>query len=123
MSSLLKGWFAEGRIHWLLEAEGLSAIELCDQILKIIREFGIDIHNTVGQGYGAATVMSGRCRGVQSLFGKDVPNAIYFHCYCHRLNLVIVACCLSAPAAARFIALLQDLYVFISSSIPHKKFI
>ena len=104
------------------ETDGLSAIKLCDQIIKILHEFGVDIQNTAGQGYDGASVMSGRCRGVQSLFRQTVPHAIYVHCYCHRLNLVIVDCCSSVPAAARFFALLQDLYVFISSSIPHKKF-
>ena len=101
------------------ETDGLSALKQCDQIIKILHEFGVDIQSTAGQGYDGASVMSGRCRGVQFLFRQAVPLAIYVHCYYHRLNLVIVDCCSGVPAAARLFALLQDLYVFISSSIPH----
>ena len=99
------------------ETHGLSAIRICDQIIKILHEFGVDIQNTAGQGYDGVSVMSGRCRGVQSLFRQTVQHAIYVHYYCHRLNLVIVDCCSSVHSAARFFALLQDLYVFNSSSI------
>ena len=68
-----------------------------------------DIQNAAGQGYYGASVMSGRCHGVQSLFRQAVVHAIYVHCHYHRLNLVMEDCCSGVPAAARFFALLQDL--------------
>ena len=97
-----------------------EVVELCDQIIKNLHEFGIDFQNTAAQGYDGASVMPGRYHGVQSLFRKPEPHAIYVQCYCHRLNLVIVDCCSGVPAAARFFTLLQDLHVFISSSISHQ---
>ena len=67
--------------------------------------------------------MSGCRRGVQKLYTEQVPHALYMHCYAHRLNLVIVECCNSVDPARHFFTLLQDLYVFVSSSVVHTKFV
>ena len=44
---------------------------------------------------------------------------VYVHCFAHRLNLVLVDSCKSISAAADFFSLLETLYTYISSSIPH----
>ena len=63
------------------------------------------------QNYDGASVMSGHLSGVQAQIRKLTTKALYFHCYCHRLNLVIVDCIKSVPAAAEFFVLLEALYV------------
>ena len=51
------------------------------------------------------------------------PKAIYIHCCAHRLNLVLVDTCKSVATVSDFFSLLEALYVFISSSIPHSLFV
>ena len=55
------------------------------------------------------------------MFQKDVPQAIYIHCFNHRLNLVLVDCCHRIGKIAEFFVALEQLYVFFSGSIPHQK--
>ena len=70
----------------------------------------------VSQGYDGASVMSGRCSGVQKKIKEVAPQAIYIHCYAHTLNLVLVDAVKSIQCASEFFALLEMLYVFLSSS-------
>lgn len=67
--------------------------------------------------------MSGKQNGVKSIFQQHVPQALYTHCFIHRLNLVIVDACENIPEIETFIALLQQLYNFVSRSTVHTKFI
>ena len=48
---------------------------------------------------------------------------MYIHCYAHILNLVLVDSVKSVPAASDFFALLEALYVFVSSSKVHVLFL
>ena len=45
--------------------------------------------------------------------------AIYVHCYAHCLNLVLVDSTKCVPEASEFFALLEMLYVFMSTSKAH----
>ena len=63
--------------------------------------------------------MSGRCSGVQQRVMEIVPQAIYIHCFAHVLNLVLVDCSKNVSYAVEFFAVLQSLYVFVSSSKAH----
>ena len=67
--------------------------------------------------------MSGRCSGVQQRIRAVAPMAVYVHCYAHCLNLVLVDSTKSVPEAAEFFALLEILYVFMSSSKAHTLYI
>ena len=49
------------------------------------------------------------------------PSAIYINCHAHQLNLVLVDTCHTVPHALNF-SLLERVYVFISSSVPHSIF-
>lgn len=63
--------------------------------------------------------MSGSLTGVRTRILEDNPKAVYIHCHAHQLNLVLVDCCRSLSYASDFFALLESLYVFMSSSVPH----
>ena len=101
----------------LLTAEGLSTL-----LLKILEENKLDPKQIVSQGYDGATVMSGRCNGVQKRIQEVAPKARYVHCYAHNLNLALIDCVKIDNDASEFFALLQSLYVFISSSKAHTIF-
>uniref|UniRef100_H3AMU4 DUF4371 domain-containing protein n=1 Tax=Latimeria chalumnae TaxID=7897 RepID=H3AMU4_LATCH len=67
--------------------------------------------------------MSGCNQGVQEKFRKEVPQAVYVHCYAHRLNLVLVDCVRNVQTAAEFFATIQMVYNFFSRSVVHDLFI
>jgi len=67
--------------------------------------------------------MRGYINGVQTIFKKEVPQAYYMHCANHRLNLVLVDIAKNNEEADVFFTLVKDLYVFVSGSNIHIKFI
>ena len=76
----------------------------------------------VSQGYDGASVMSGCCSGVQQRIRELVPKTIYIHCHAHCLNLVLVDCVKKNAHTFEFFALVQSLYVFMSSTKAHAIF-
>ena len=74
----------------------------------------------VSQGtYDGASVMSGRCSGVQQHIRELNPQAIYIHCHVHCLNMVLVDCIKSNSAASEFFVVVQSLYTFLSTRKAH----
>ena len=51
---------------------------------------GLDIRDIRGQGYDGCSAMSGCYKGVQAEVKAMVPQALYFHCASHCLNLALV---------------------------------
>jgi small basic protein len=43
----------------------------------------------IAQTYDGAVVMASQHAGVQAKIREQYPNAIFVHCYVHRLNLVL----------------------------------
>ncbi|XP_011407653.1 PREDICTED: zinc finger MYM-type protein 1-like [Amphimedon queenslandica] len=99
--------------------EELNAAALTTYIYQALKTINLSISNCVSQCYNGAAVMSGPFTGVCSRILEDNPQSIYIHCYAHQLNLTLVDCCHSLPHASNFFALLESLYVFMSSSVPH----
>lgn len=104
-------------------ADGLDADSLFASIKQTLSRCGIDLNCCVGQCYDGAAVMSGCNNGVQELFRREVPQAVYIHCHAHRLNLVLVDCVHNVDAAAEFFETLQTLYKFFSGSVVHDLFL
>ena len=111
--------------HFLtyVEATALDADSLSAFILDALRKNQLDPECIVSQGYDGASVMSGRCAGVQQKICEVVPHAAYVHCYAHCLNLVLVDSTKSISEASDFFSLMETLYVFLSRSITHAIFL
>ena len=60
--------------------------------------------------------MRGEFAGLQKLIRNDCPNAIYVHCWCHRLNLVVVDLASCNDIIEHFFGVVQDVYVYASGS-------
>jgi len=88
----------------------LNAQALFNYIKCKLFNFSIDINNCVAQTSDGAAVMSGKVNGVQTIFQRQVPQAIYTHCYNHRLNFVVVDICKNIPEVKMFFILLQQIY-------------
>lgn len=104
-------------------AEGLNAPALLVKIKETLSQCNIDKQDCIGQCYDGASVMSGCNNGVQQLFRREVPGAVYVHCYAHRLNLALVDCVRGVQSVAEFFVALQMLYKFFATSVVHDLFI
>lgn len=95
--SIIVKYYLNGKINerflGYTAADNLDAASLFNYMKERLSVCGINIQNCVGQTYDGASVMRGQNKGVQALFRNQVPQAIYVHCFNHRLNLVIVDVC------------------------------
>ena len=106
-----------------VEAKRMDAEALATYIINTLQQHGLDPSKIVSQGYDGASVMSGHCTGVQQRVKQVAPRALYVHCYAHCLNLVLVDTTKTVPQASEFFALMETLYVFISTSKAHTVYI
>lgn len=61
--------------------------------------------------------MSGKHAGVQALLREQyILNAIYVHCYAHRLNLVICDVTKSVPYLSEFYSIIRKIHSYFSAS-------
>ncbi len=67
--------------------------------------------------------MSGRHSGVAARIKAKTNHAFYVHCNAHCLNLVLVDSTKSVPESETFFSLLQKLYVYMSGSYVHQKWL
>ena len=116
-----------GTIHehflTMVEVSSLTAESLTRYILETLKKHSLDPKHIVSQAYDGASVMSGRCVGVQERVREFAPYALYIHCYAHNLNLALVDCVQGVADASEFFSLLQSLYVFMSTTKAHALFI
>ena len=106
-----------------VEAASLDAESLSTYLLDTLYKLNLDPKNIVCQGYDGASVMSGKCSGVQQRIRQVAPHAIYMHCYAHNLNLALVDCVKGNAHASEFFSLVQALHVFLSSSKAYNIYI
>ena len=64
------------RFLTFVEAQSLNAESLSTYILDTLRHYGLDPACIVSQGYDGASVMSGRCKGVQQRIREVAPHVI-----------------------------------------------
>lgn len=127
-TSFVLRYFYNGVVHEsFLEfevAEHLDAAALSDKIIFFLEKHGLEYKkNLVGQGYDGAAVMRGAHAGVQAKIKEVAKHAFYVHCSAHCLNLVIVDAVKSVADAGNFFSLLERLYVFMSGSYVHNKWL
>lgn len=126
--SLVLRYYYNGAVHESFldfqQATRLDAEGLKDKIIHCLERYGLEYRsNLVGQGYDGASVMSGRHSGVAARIKSDAKHAVYVHCNAHCLNLVLVDTVKAVPEADCFFALLQKLYVYMSGSYVHQKWL
>ncbi|XP_076315943.1 zinc finger MYM-type protein 1-like [Tachypleus tridentatus] len=104
-------------------AEGLDANPLLKKIMATLAKCGIDHNACIGQCYDGAAVMSGHISDVQERFRREVSQAVYVHCYSHRLTIVLVDCVPNVQTVAEFFVTIQKLYKLFSTSVVHEEFL
>lgn len=101
----------------------LDAANFANYIKTVLDENNILLSKCIAQGYDGAAVMSGHLGGVQNHIKSIVPQAVYIHCFNHKLNLVVVDCFKHLKESANFFSNLEKLYTFMSNSTIHPPFL
>ena len=89
--------------------------DLASTILTQLSQLGLNLEHMRGQGYGGASNMSGKYRGVQARVKELCPLAMYTHCCNHVLNLVISTSS-QLPVIRNAMATISDVCVFLPRS-------
>jgi len=126
--SLVVRYYYNGAVHESFldfqHAQHLDAKGLSEMIIQCLERYGLQYkENLVGQGYDGASVMSGKHTGVAARIKTEAKHAFYVHCNAHCLNLVLVDTVKSVPEADCFFSLLEKLYVYMSGSYVHQKWL
>lgn len=126
--SLVVRYYYNGAVHESFldfkHAQHLDAKGLSDMIIQCLESYGLEYKsNLVGQGYDGASVMSGKHSGVAARIKTEAKHAFYVHCNAHCLNLVLVDTVKSVPEADCFFSLLEKIYVYMSGSYVHQKWL
>ena len=95
--------------------ESVRGEDIFREIKAFIANCGLDIKMCRGQGYDGAGAMAGALKGCQARLKAEVPQAVYYHCSSHQLNLAISKAC-SVPEIQRMISSLKALGVFFKYS-------
>ena len=77
------------------------ASAIAQYVLGILQKFN-SVEKLVAQTCDEASVMSSELNGVQAKIKKDVPEAMFLHCYAHKLNLVLLHLAKCMPECKAF---------------------
>jgi hypothetical protein len=103
----------------LLDIEHASkadASSLFTNLTDLLKKHDIPIENIRGQGYDGCSSMSGKYTGLQAKVKDNCPHAYFVHCFCHRMNLVVVDTCSKNVTTRNFFGVVEKLYAFIEGS-------
>ena len=65
----------------------LSGNAIGEALLHIVKCLQLDLTKCIGQGYDGASSMAGQRAGAAARFEVEAPDAHYYHCAMHCLNL------------------------------------
>ena len=83
-------------------------------INDIIIRFYLNKENIRGQSYDGAANMAGHINGVAQRILQDVPQAVFVHCYAHRINLVLQDVCKQVRLMNDAQDLVKEIYNYIN---------
>ena len=92
-----------------------SAVAIARLVVAQLIELGC-LKKLVAQSYDGAAVMSGELNGVQAKVKESAPDAIFIHCFAHRLNLVLIQATSRICKCKIFFSTLGGLSSFFTSS-------
>ena len=91
------------------------ASAIAKYVLERLDDFNC-MEKLVAQTYDGASVMSSELNGVQAKIKEKVPEAMFTHCYAHKLNLVLLHSAKCIPECKTFFKTLEGLSAFFSKS-------
>lgn len=94
---------------------------LFNELVNVLKKYGLNIDDIMGQGYDNGSNMKGKNQGVQRRLLDISPRAFYTSCECHNLNLVLCDMSSSCPRAISFFGVVQRIYSLFASSTKRWK--
>ncbi|KAK7909674.1 hypothetical protein WMY93_014358 [Mugilogobius chulae] len=91
------------------------AAAISEYILRVLEKHKC-VEKLVAQTYDGAAVMASELNGVQAKIKEKVPEAIFTHCYAHKLNLVLLHSAKCIPECKVFFKTVEGLGAFFSKS-------
>ena len=91
------------------------ASAIAQYVLGILQKFN-SVEKLVAPTYDGASVMSSELNGVQAKRKEDVPEAMFLHCYAHKLNLVLLHSAKCMPERKAFFITLEGLSALFSKT-------
>ncbi|CAF4437051.1 unnamed protein product [Rotaria magnacalcarata] len=76
-----------------IETVSCTGESISNIILDYLRAYNLPFDNCIGQAYDGASNMAGIYRGCQALIKQKCPDADYYHCSNHCLNLALIDSC------------------------------
>ncbi|CAF3185474.1 unnamed protein product, partial [Rotaria sp. Silwood2] len=111
-SSLFKEYFLG-----FIKLDKFDAQTLTNEIVKFLSSLNINLKDCIALCFDGASVMSGNNAGIQALLRQQyIPNAIYVHCYAHKLNLVICDVTSAVPYLSEFYSIINKVYTYFHTS-------
>ncbi|KAL2971791.1 hypothetical protein AAZX31_15G217000 [Glycine max] len=104
-----------------LKVDDTSGKGLFNELVNVLKKYGLNIDDIRGQGYDNGSNMKGKNQGVQRRLLDINPRAFYTSCGCHNLNLVLCDMASSSPRAISFFGVLQRIYSLFASSTKRWK--
>ena len=109
------GFLCERFIQFTDVSKNRSATAIYHLVMQQLTDLEY-VQKLVAQTYNGAAVMSGEFNGVQAKIKEFVPDAIFIHCYAHKLNLVLSQATSVIPKCSVFFATLNGFLSFFTSS-------
>lgn len=95
---------------------GKKAVDITEEIFKILEKDRLDINMCRSQGYDNASTMAGIHTGVQARIKEVNSKAMFVPCSNHTLNLCGVHAFGTVPSCVTFFGTLESVYSFFSAS-------
>ena len=101
----------------LIRVHSLTGKSLSSVILNVLADMNLKLIDMIGMGFDGASNMSGKEEGVQNhLKEAGATYATYFHCFGHKLNLVLEKSALSITSVIGVFSTIGDIYSFMEGS-------
>ena len=102
------------KLHRVSDLTGKS---LADVIIAVLANMNFPICNLVGKGFDGASNMSGKDEGVQQhLTAAGADKSTYFHCFAHKLNLVLEKSVNNVPSVNDVFDIIGCVYRYLEGS-------
>lgn len=96
-------------------SEDRRAPAIAAYVLRVLEKYDC-VEKLVAQTYDGAAVMASELNGVQPKIKEKVPEAMFTHCYAHKLNLVLLHSAKCMPEFHIFFKTAEGLASFFSKS-------
>nr|XP_047139030.1 zinc finger MYM-type protein 1-like [Hydra vulgaris] len=104
---------------WFIECKsGTTGLILAQNIVSAIDNLGLDIQKCRGQGYDGAGAVSGKLKGISSRIKFINSKAIFVHCACHKVSLVVSKSC-NVQSVRNVFDQIEDISYFFNLSPKH----